>query len=335
MKTKPILINLAITVLGTISTHAAINYSGNYSASSYYTDTSGDSLISYDWGADGNFYTMSSSGYPGISVYQHTSTGTNNIYSSTSNFAGASLVAVGDYIYFNDSDYSNNQNIWKYETSSGTSATLASTTYNYALYSNNGTLFITGAEGWGTNHIYYSTIETNGDLTSDPALDLGETFGSSGPLSFDSEGNLYYAPGYNDLSIYRWTADEVAAAISDPSNNPLPTDSALWYSYSDDFAGFSGATGMIVDENGDIILSLTNFSGPSELVKFTTDEEDAFAEYETILTSDDRLGDLRLNGDDIYFASGNEVLLLVPEPSTAALIAGLCALTYLGRRRRS
>jgi hypothetical protein len=335
MKIKPTFINFSISALLTLSAHASINYSSGYNGLSYYTETSGNTLVSYDWGADGNFYTMTSSGYPGISVDQHTSTDTNNIYSSTSNFVGASLVAIGDYIYFNDSDYSNNQNIWKYNTSSAASATLASNTYNYALFSYNGTLFITGAEGWGTNHIYYSTLDANGDLTNDPAEDLGETFGSSGPVGFDAEGNLYYAPGYNDLSIYRWTADEVAAAISDPTNNSLPTDSALWYSYSDDFADFSGATGMVVDENGDIILSLTNFSGPSEIVKFTTDEEDAFAGYETILTSDDRLGDLRIDGDEIYFASGNEVLLLVPEPSMASLIAGLCALTCLSRRHRN
>ncbi|MGZ0708724.1 PEP-CTERM sorting domain-containing protein [Coraliomargarita sp. W4R53] len=336
LKTKSTILISGLAALAASSAQAAINYMSGYGGSSYHSNTSGDTIMSYDWGADGNFYTMTTlANYGGgINVYQHTSGGSTNIYSSSSNYVGASLVAINDYIYFNDSDFSNTQHIWKYDTSgTGTTSSLASTTSNYGLYNHNGQLFISGANGMGINHIFNSSLDASGDLVSDPATDLGETFGNSGPLAFDASGNLYFAPGYGDLKIYSWTAAELATAISDPTNNPLPTEDTVWYDYSGDYGSYSGGTGMLVDENGDIILSLTSFTSSSTIVKFASDENAAYVDSEVILTSSERLGDLRLNENQIYFSNGSEVLLLVPEPATAALLVGLSALACLSRRR--
>ncbi|HBR93621.1 MAG TPA: hypothetical protein DEA90_05595 [Opitutae bacterium] len=334
---KKILQNTAISfvALTAISAHAATNYTNGYSASTYYSMSNGDSVISFDWGADGAFYTMSTPGYSNVTVNRHSNGSSSPIYSNVNNFAGASVVAIGDSIYFNDSNYSNDQNIWQYNTSTGiTSSSPISTTSNYALFGHGGELYITGAVGFGTNHIYHSALDSNGGLTSDPATDLGETFGASGPLAFDASGNLYYAPGFGDLSIYRWSFEEVAASIVDPVNNPLPTEDALWYNYSADFGSVSGGTGMIIDEDGELVISLTSFSGSSELVKFSVDSEGEYAGYESILSTSERLGDLRLYQGEVYFANGNEVLLLVPEPAAAALLIGLCALATGAVRRR-
>ena len=64
----------------------------------------------------------------------------------------------------------------------------------------------------------------------DAATGLGGGFGGSGPLAFDLAGNLYYAPGYADTSIYKFAASEVADAIAQ-NGNPLKVTGHRWLDY--------------------------------------------------------------------------------------------------------
>jgi hypothetical protein len=195
-------------------------------------------------------------------------------------------------------------------------------------------MFITGAPGFGTNHIYHTALVSSGNFVSAPA-DLGVTSGSSGPVVFDSAGNLFYAPGYYDKKIYKWSAAEVASAIADPTANPLPAASGkVWWDYSIDFSGVSGATGMAIDANGNLVMTLTDFINPSYLVEVNVSGGAYGGNYTSILSSTDRLGDVAFHNGSLYVANANQILQVVPEPSACLLLllsaAGAAAL----RRRK-
>ena len=334
MKTKLLLNLSAVALFGSLN--AAVTFESGFSGTAYYSHSTTDSVISFDW-AGGDLFAMTSAGYPDVKVWKHSGAGLTSIYSNPANYAGASLVTIGDYVYFNDSDFSNIQYIRKYGPLSGTSSTTQiSTAYNWGLYGHDGDLFITGAVGWGTNQIFHSALNSSGDLVSDPATSLGTTSGASGPIAFDALGNLFYAPGFGDLSIYRWSAAEVAAAIIDPASNPLSVAGALWHDYSADFATAGGGTGMVVSDEDNLLLTLTNFTDPSQLVEFQTDGSGAFAGYQGILSSTDRLGDLRYRDGEIYVAAGNQIfeVTAVPEPAVFALYLGLLSLGSVAVRRK-
>ena len=250
------------------------------------------------------------------------------------------MVSAGQNVYFNTSDF-NNQNIYKYGPVNGTpAATLASTATNYGLTANGNRLFITGAPGFGTNHIYYSDLSAGGTLLSNPPVDLGVDSGGSGPLAFDQAGNLFYAPGFNDKSIYRWTAADVAAAIANPIANPLGVNGHLWLNYSgiNNYGTESGGTSMLLDQQGNLLLTLTSFGSPSLLVKFGVSGTGTYNGIASTLFQDaGTLGELRLHDGGLYLASGNQVFGIVPEPGTVWIIAlsGLLVLAVWRGKRRS
>jgi len=331
--------HLLLLGLTTLSLPATINLAPGVSGGNFHTHSTNHDIVSFDWAA-GDLYTMTALWSMDMNVWRHTSSGPTNIYSNPNNFVGASLVTIGDFVYFNHSDFSNTQFIYSYGPISGSpTATQVSTTPNWGLYGHNGELFITGAVGFGTNQIFHSPLNADGTLVNDPAINLGVTSGSSGPIAFDNAGNLFYAPGFGDQSIYRWTAAEVAAAIADPSGAPLSMIDALWHDYSATHSSPSGATGMVIGPDGNLVVSLSDFMNPSILVEFQIDSTDAFAGYFDILTATGRLGDVRYYNGSLFVASGNEIfeITAVPEPAAFAFLAGLFGLllSVLNHRRRN
>ena len=300
----------------------------------FHTHTNGDAIVSFDWDAAANLYYMTTAGFPDISVWRTSGGAPTSIYANANRFSGASVVFIGDFVYFNDSDFSNTQFVHRYGPVSGAAvSSQISTTRNSSLYGHDGDLFIAGAPGFGTNQIYHSDLAVDGTLVNDPATSLGVTSGSSGPLVFDGAGNLYYAPGFGDLSIYKWSALEVGNAIASPAGSPLNTPGHLWLNYSALYPTASGATSMLLDADGDLLVTLSNFIDPSGLVEFGAD---AGGDYDgtalEILTDTGRLGELRTLNGGVFVSSDNKIFQLVPEPGCALVVVGFAVL--LARRSR-
>lgn len=308
----------------------------SYSFTTYHAHSvSSSAIVSFDWDtSDQIYYQTSTSFFNFGGLYRWDGTTQTTEVAGSSDFSGASVIRIGDYLYYNTSDFTN-QNIFRFGPLSGSpSSTNISTAENWGLFRRGpGEIFITGAIGFGTNEIFYTTLDSAGNFTAAP-VSLGLTIGSSGPIAFDLAGNLYYAPGFGDLSIYKYTAADIAAAIADPITNPLPSAaSRLWWDYSADFT-VSGATGLAFDDDGNLLITLTDFINPSFLLSVTVDSFGNFDDYTSILSSTGRLGDIRFKDGTIYLANDNEILAVVPEPSTLALLGlGLLAALWTARRR--
>jgi hypothetical protein len=345
MKTTPgILSKAALIALAAItSSHPAraqlTVVAQGYAVDPYYTHTTTDSIISFDWDANAELYYMTSAGFPDVAVWKTNGGAPVSIYANPNNFAGGDVVDIGNFIYFNDSDFSNNQFIHDYgpldPLSGPPSVSTLSTTPNSGLFSHGGNLFISGADTNGTNHLFYSHLAANGSLVDDPAISLGTTPGASGPMAFDAGGNLYYAPGFGNSSIYKWSASELANAMANPTLDPLSTTGHLWLDYSALFPTVSGATSMLLDPAGNLLVTLTDFSNPSDLADFGTNPDGSYDGFAmTILTDGGRLGELRdLNGNT-YLAADNEIVQIVPEPGSL-LLAGVGLSILLLKRMRT
>lgn len=309
-----------------------------YSFSIYHTHSVPTSaIVSFDWDSGGTAYYQASTdsyNFGGLFTWNGLTQGT--AVAGSSDFSGASTVRIGDNIYYNTSGLPD-QKVWKYGPLSGSpAASKISTNANWGLFRRGADeMFITGAPGFGTNQIFRATLDGSGNFTSAP-VSLGVTIGSSGPIAFDLLGNMYYAPGFGDLNIYKYTAADVAAAIADPVSNPLPSAaSRLWYNYSLNFSDVSGGAGMAFEEDGDLLVTLTDFSSPSLLVRFDVDSLGAFEDLNPILSSTDRLGDVRFRDGSIYVGNANTIMQVVPEPGTLGLVAlGGLTLGWLRLRRR-
>lgn len=301
----------------------------SYTPVSTYTHSNSDSIVSFDFGANGAlYYQTATSSFNFGGLYQFAGGVTSNVVpGSSALFSGASVVSIGQSIYFNNNDFNNNQFIYQYKPGTGVAQTTAGT--NYGLTANQGRLFISGTPASGVNHIYYSAVNAvSGNL--DPAVDLGEDSGSSGPLAFDGKGNLFYAPGFGDQNIYRWSKADVDAAIANPAANPLGIADHQFASFSSQYGG----TSMAVDANGDLLLTLTSFTSPSVLDRFGVNADGTWDHVaDTLLSDTGLLGELRVEGDTVLLSSGNQIYQLVPEPSAPLWLAAGGLLITLGRRR--
>lgn len=317
-----IAVSLAAFLLSVSSATAALSFGAGYGGTTYHTASGGDGIISFDWGSDNALYYMTSTpSFTAGGVYRNDGVNTTTIMAASgSHFAGASVVSIGGSIYFNDSSFSNVQRVHEYTIGSGT--TITATLTNYSLGTNGTDLFISGGDFSSTRLTWHP------DGISGSTIDLGGVDGASGPLTFDASGNLYYAPGFGDLKIYSWSASEVAAAMS--GGTPLSAAGNVWVDYSSAFSTAGGATSMTTDALGNVIVTITNFTDPSALVKFSADGSGS---YETIATSTDRLGEVRLRDGKIYLAEGSSIVEIIPEPSSF-LLSFMAAGAFVVRRRR-
>jgi len=332
----------------------------NYSTTSIYTDTDSNSIVSYDWDAAHNLYyqtaVTSDFSFNLGGFYKVTPSGTTStiMAGGASNvFAGANVVSIGGNIYFNDNTFNSTTfasgyNIYQYNTTDGLSLTSTATNYGISKGPGN-SMYITAASG-GSDHIYYSS---SANLASAPplaTLDLGAQNGNSGPLAFDAEGNLYYAPGFGNLSIFKWTSAQVAAALANPGvmADQLVTGNAgaggnaqLWLDYSSIYSpdDFGGGTSLLI--NGDkLLLTVTEFASTSVLASFGIDSSTGTYvtnSSDTILSdASGLLGELRTNNGNLYLSDGNQIYLVsaTPEPSSLLLLAlGMGALFYVRSRK--
>lgn len=333
--------SLSLAIVGIASaltspSHATVSIlDPSYSFSIYHTHSVPTSaVVSFDWDSGGTVYYQASTeffNFGGLFTFNGVTQGT--AVPGSSAFSGASTVRIGDNIYYNTSD--SEQRVWKYGPLSGTpTATNVSTAANWGLFRRGADeMFLTGVPGFGPNEVYRATLDGSGNFTGAP-VSLGLTIGSSGPIAFDLSGNMYYAPGFGNRSIYKYTAADVAAAIANPITNPLPAAATrLWRDYSMDFAAVNGGAGIAFDETGDLLVTLTDFSNPSFLVRFDVDAFGAYEGFDAILSSTNRLGDVRFKDGSIYIANADTILQVVPEPGTIGLVLMGCSALALLRRR--
>jgi hypothetical protein len=177
--------------------------------------------------------------------------------------------------------------------------------------------------GENHSHIYYGSLDfddtdTGSGSIDDRMIDLGLVGGGSGPLAFDSAGNLYYAQGYNwpfesDAYIYRFSAAEVADAMEDPENNPLEiTDAHLFETIIFDgwIQGFLGASSMFFNNKAGLVLTATTAHGPSELRRYAINPDGTSGDYTVLAASTGRMSETRCHKGKIYFNDPDGIYLI-------------------------
>jgi hypothetical protein len=175
------------------------------------------------------------------------------------------------------------------------------------------------------NKIFYSSIDFNDDEYgkhcdidysdfNQTVISIGDVGpGGTGPLAFDSHGDLYYAQGWNgsfftqifyDSLIYHFTADEVAAAINDPNNEDARlkiTDQHVWATIS--ISDGIGASSMIFVEDIGLVLTVTSFHGDSQLGLFPVNQDGTSGDYTKLADSKGgRMPEVRYRLGKIYFS---------------------------------
>jgi hypothetical protein len=306
---------VAAITSGAVETYYANPYSGT------------ENISSFDWSSTGDLYWMGGDANwaASMNVYKYNGS-TLSAIDSRSSYAGSWVARNGNYMYFDDGTaYSFN----KYDTVNGGAASQVFQQANVWGYTfNNNGLFISGADESWNNSLFYSAIDGNGDLTGS-LVTLGFVGAPSGPMAFDTEGNLFYAAGYSVGKIYKYTAAEVAAAIAGTALGDAATHEYIDFnSY-----GLAGATGMAFDDEGNLVASLTSFTDPCKLVSFDIDESGNYLGTSSVLAeSDGRMTTVRNNSGDIYFSDGDGIYKAVPEPASVLLIM-IGSLGIVGYRR--
>lgn len=313
---------------------------GNFIATEVFA-TGQDSMNAFDRGADGNYYYTTSNASDGSltnsSFWRYDGGGHTRLYNAPDRFGGAGVAAVNDRVFFNDSNADNDQFIHNHAVGSGTTSEVSSQ-FNSGLAGNQPTqpdrLWVTGADpATISTEILFADTDADGDLAGG-FTSIGEPGGASGPMRFDASGNLFYAEGFA-TRFFAWSATRVEDAIDDPANNVLlPGNADLVYDYGNDFSGPSGASGMTFDEKGFLNLTLTDFDGPSMVVRFILDALEV-SDAEQLASASGRIGNMRFIDGELQVATGDGVFSVVPEPSHAALAAGVLTLAAAVYRRRN
>ncbi len=285
---------------------AAVIGGSNYVAELYYMHpNSQETFVAFDWDGDSNLYY--STGRPdwgiGFSVHRYARGSVETLYADENAFAGSGRVtAIGGRIYFNDGG---TYERWTYDyfrydpAQAEAPVNLAVLSDLYGLETRDGTDF--WAAGGYDAAIYYSGLDSSGYLESNPLVNLGTIGNASGPLVFDAEGNLYYAEGYvysGHPKVYRWSAAEVAAAIADPAAAPLSPTDHEWATLS---AG-EGASGMAMDDKGNLLVTATSFAEPSQLHRLFA-ANGICAGFEVMARSDSRMEMVRVHDGRIYVST--------------------------------
>ena len=282
--------------------------SGSTVATVYDSPHESEQFGSFDWGADGSLYYMTD----GFSFYRFRGGATTTLYHDASAFVGSRVTAIGDKVYFNDGGTLARwtQDYFKFDTVAATAPSNMNVQSDlWGLAADAGGNFWAGG-GWPAS-IYNSALDAAGDLVDDPLNSLGAIGDGSGPIAFDGAGNLFYANGYvfGTPQIYRWSAAEVAAAVANPGGSPLSPAGHVWAAIG---GGFTGATGMCIDDRGRVIVTATKFGSPSAVQRYAANPLSGKVTMKTLATSAGRLETLRFRNARIYVNHSGGIFSIVP-----------------------
>lgn len=291
----------------------------------------GESITSFDWGADGAlYYATGQSDYsPGLTVYRHAGGTSTPIYHDPAVFAGTRVTAIGGGIYFNDGgDMSRwTYDYFRYDTQAGGSPEALDLGGDYWGLATRDGADLWAAGGW-SSAIYRTALDSAGLPLTTPLESLGVIGGSSGPICFDSAGNLYYAQGYAATpAVYRFSAAEVEAAIA--GDTLLDPAGQVWTTID---GGFAGVSGMAVGPDGDLYLTATSWTIPGELRRYAVGPDGSAGGYDVLATGAG-MGTVRVHDGGVYYNDAAGVAA-VPEPATLMVTAvGFGGLGRYVRRR--
>ncbi len=283
----------------------------------------GESLVSFDWDAAGNIYLMTGDPFWALllKIYRDTGAERTVLFNTDQVFPGSRATVIGPHLYFNDGgDYFRWDADYYCAPLAGGEPFLAYTVTGgspslWGIDTRDGTqFFASGAEGFGPSAIYHMPLSASGVL--DSLVKIGVIGESSGPIAFDARGNLYYAHGYAAsmaATIYRWTAEEVAAAIANPMLAPLTPEGHAFATLP---SPFTGAAGLAVDGADNVLVTANVWGEPAALLLYRAGEDGQNTGMTTLASHASRLETLRLRDGKVYVNSAEGVYGL-PMPLSA------------------
>ncbi|MFA7691505.1 MAG: hypothetical protein GX117_12630 [Candidatus Hydrogenedentes bacterium] len=274
-------------------------------------------LISFDWDHTGALHYTVGDGAWGtkLEVYRVAEgEAPFRVFDSQDIWAGSVMSCIDGYVYFNDGGDAlrADANYYYYPIEAPQSvAPLLEAPYGASLWGatarHSGEFFASGsAVTWGPAALFYSTVNASGQLETLPPLQFGDLDDSPGPMVFDTEGNLYYAPGYSygeSAFLFRWSVAELEAALADPMLEGLEGDGHGFAAIPQPYAG---ATGLAVDLDANLYVTATAWDAPSQLLLFPKGQSSplVLAEYEG------RLEAVRFKDNAIYFSCADGIFKL-------------------------
>ncbi|MHB9037507.1 MAG: hypothetical protein ACYC64_12645 [Armatimonadota bacterium] len=162
-------------------------------------------------------------------------------YSYAAPVYGSFVRVNNNTLYFGDSSTGSSK-IMSSSLSGGSASVLATLTNNFDMDFFNGDAFVTAGDS-----VYM--LDSNGGLDAIATVD-----GYSGPLAFDAQGSLYYAPSNypNPATVLKWSSAEVASAVG---------AGVLGIPDADVVTSVGGAYGFAFDGQGQLLIT-NNSSSP-------------------------------------------------------------------------
>ena len=239
------------------------------------TAPSGHAISSFDFAPANSVVFMTGDPFYdlGLTLWRHDGSSAVSLFTDPGVFAGSRVVFHNGRIYFNDGgDYSR----WTYDyfllNPDNTVTQVLDSTVSISLWGGetgpDNALYASGAEGFGPSRIYRIIPDPSG-LFSDITM-LEEIGDASGPLAFTPAGGLYCVPGYYyagpPVPVYGYTAQEVAAALADPTGAPLTPSGHVWAELP---APYTGASGAVTDSYGRLYVSANAWGEPGRILMYT------------------------------------------------------------------
>ncbi len=304
-----------------------------YTSSVYYTHS--DKIQSFDIDASGNLYLFKDNQY----ITKYSGGGETTLYNYGSSIYGSFLTVKGGTVYFGESS---GGVVKSMPTSGGSATDLFTLSGNYDMaFNNSGQAFLSANPGGmsSENKIYH----WNG-TTTDLIGDMG---GYSGPLAFDSNGDLFYGfPNYGAGEVVYFTSTQIAGALANNDPDTAELGSSDWTSYE---SGLDACSGFVFDDDAttqDLFSSswqnsVTRVYGLNSSDAFGTGDSPSFIRF--VPGPGDFEPYAGAGGGSLYilttdWTAGNSIiyeLQPIPEPATSFLLAsGLMGVFAISRKKK-